>query len=105
MVSFSSLAEPTKRKGMGSCTAKDHLLWVSYSVGIGVPYNGGAVCDDILMAIIKPISFYKCVEDANGQIHLWFNSDHNNAEMLKEGKSFRTIEAPRPHQLGGPPLL
>ena len=54
-----SLTARIKRKDMRSCTVKDHLLWVSYSVWIGIPYDGGAVCDFILDAIGKPISFYK----------------------------------------------
>jgi len=79
----STLAAPTLTKRITpntqSCTCTDYGIGLgSYSVTIGIPFNGGGRCNDVLNALnnagdMRP-SAWQCVDDQNGGTQLWFNA-------------------------------
>jgi hypothetical protein len=85
---------PTPSDTTSSCTARYHGLWVSFSILLGVPFNG-AECNDIFHSLewhyntLTLISNWQCVEE-NGNFRLWFNmppSDFSGefiTDMLKK---------------------
>ena len=67
-----------------SCHATCHFLFASYSVLIGVPYNGSD-CDNtynILENGGAGISNWQCVNGDGGNTQLWFNSGVGNSLII-----------------------
>lgn len=77
----STMASPLTKRGVApntqSCTVTDEPGFNSYSIDIGVAYNGGVGCDDVLHSIQSrgiAITNWQCVDDGAGNTQLWFNT-------------------------------
>lgn len=63
-----------------ACTATDQGLFASYSVNIGIHYNDGLGCNNVLDALKDEgvaVSNWQCVDDGGGNTQLWFNAGKN----------------------------
>jgi hypothetical protein len=80
------------RETTQSCHAKDHGVFSSYSVWIGVPFGGSKGCDktyntleyDNVASIDTGcrISNWQCVKAGDGNTQLWFNAANENNDCL-----------------------
>ncbi|KAL9084916.1 MAG: hypothetical protein Q9165_007869 [Trypethelium subeluteriae] len=82
----STLASPIERRGVPdntqSCNCVQHPFFNSYSIDIGVGYNGGNGCNDVFNAIMGrgvALTNWQCVADDNGNTQLWFNTPNQFA--------------------------
>jgi hypothetical protein len=74
-------ASPVQKRGVApntqSCHVADNVLFLSYSIDIGITYAGGVGCDDVLHALQAQsiaVTEWKCVDDGAGDTQLFFNT-------------------------------
>lgn len=76
---------PTPTQVTATCQVKYHVFWDAYSILIGMPYQGAALCNDIFDILYQGeegyVTQWQCVNE-NGNIRLWFiDRTHDRADI------------------------
>lgn len=79
--STAPIAKRVAANNRGCSVKDDGVAFASYSVEIGIAYNGGSGCNDVLNAITNHFGVinWQCVDDGSEVIQLCFNGPQGNA--------------------------
>jgi hypothetical protein len=87
IVNRQSIKPVSTAVGTQSCHATDHGAFASYSVLIGIPYQGSQACDNTYSNLefnFVGVSSWQCGEN-NGNIQLFFDAQTNLGSNINSG--------------------